>query len=412
MLSTLLHRPVRDRTGAAARVVDMVVDLAAGDHPPVTALLVEERGGQRLLSGDQDILLGDDDALFVPDLDAARPIAPDALDRLVLLRRDVLDALVIDVAHRRVTRANDLWLAPAGGRVVLAAVDTSAGAVWRRLSRGRLASGESTGCWDWRDIEFLRGAPAAPRRGRDYHRRIARLQPAQIARLAEAVPYLYAAELLTLLPDPLAADVLEVTEATRQLQVFEELPDDEAVRLLALMAPDVAADLVGRLGPARARALLEAMPPARAARLIELLRYAEDTVGAIMTNDVVAVPEGLTAGEATRFLRDRLCEPDFVYFVYVVADETSRRLVGVLTLRDLLAADPAQPLADLMRRDPEALGALEDARAGARRVTESHLAALPVVGRGGALLGAVTVDAAIALIAPGAWRAQAPRVFS
>src|SRR5919108_469537 len=92
--------------------------------------------------------------------------------------------------------------------------------------------------------------------GAGAHLRVARLQPGEIAQLAAAVPYLHAAELLKLLPDPLATRTLELMSPERQLQVFEELDEEEATKMLALMSPDDAADLLGRLDAGAARRFL------------------------------------------------------------------------------------------------------------------------------------------------------------
>jgi magnesium transporter len=209
-----------------------------------------------------------------------------------------------------------------------------------------------------------------------------------------------------------AADALAEMTAERQVQVLEEVDEAQAVRLLALMAPDRAADLLALLDPDRAKRYLELLPEDRAARIVDLLRYPEETAGGIMTNLVVVVPAGLTVAEARHVLRDRLAEPDFVNFVYVVDGDQERRLLGVLSLRNLLLADDTARIEDVMRRDLETIDPLEPARRAAERVTNSHLAAVPVVDRDGRLLGVVTIDAAVAQVAPQAWAAQAPRVFS
>src|SRR5207244_3617876 len=160
-------------------------------------------------------------ALRVDDLTASVPAPQEALDRLLLLKRDILDALVLDLEHRHAARANDLWLREDEGRLLLRGVDLSAWAILRRVARGALGRGADRHLLDWKHVEFLRGDPTAARAGRDYHRRVASLPPRQIAGLTEALPYLHAAELLLLLPDALAADVLEAMSPERQLQVFE-----------------------------------------------------------------------------------------------------------------------------------------------------------------------------------------------
>ena len=160
------------------------------------------------------------------DLAAALPTPAESLAQAVLLKRDVLDALVLDLGQRRAARANDLWLQEENGQLLLRGVDLSAAAVLRRLTFGRLGRGDERRMVDWHDVEFLRGDPRAAQAGQDYHRQIGRLPPAEIARLSEAPPYLHATELLTLLPDSVAADALEAMSTERQLQVLEELDED------------------------------------------------------------------------------------------------------------------------------------------------------------------------------------------
>ncbi len=178
------------------------------------------------------------------------------------------------------------------------------------------------------------------------------------------------------------------------------------------MAPDLAADLVGRLHTDHAKKLLDRLEPARSARIVELLRYAEDVVGGIMTNDVLCVPASLTVAEAREALRERLREPDFIVFIYVVEDEDSRRLRGVITLRALVTAPETQRIEEIMNPYLVTLRSREPARDAAYRVLTSHLAALPVTNRDGRLLGVLTVDGAVAQVAPASFSAQAPRVFS
>ena len=137
--------------------------------------------------------------------------------------RDIRDALVIDLVNRTTTRATDLQLNDSDGQLRLTATDAGIGAMLRRISRGLYKRVDRKALHDWRYIEFLRGDPQAVTSGARYHLRIARLSAGEIARLADYIPYLHAAELLMLLPDPKAADVLEAMSAERRLQVFEEL---------------------------------------------------------------------------------------------------------------------------------------------------------------------------------------------
>ena len=138
MLSALLRRRLADRNGHRARLLDLAVDLSAGDYPPVTRLLFAgPRGRQMELPW--TAVIGSDwrlGRLRVTDLTSGRAAPGEALKRTVLLKRDVLDALLLDVEHRHTMRANDLWLHQDDDRLWLRGADISPWAVLRRLARG------------------------------------------------------------------------------------------------------------------------------------------------------------------------------------------------------------------------------------------------------------------------------------
>jgi magnesium transporter len=414
MLSDFLHFRLTDEKRRRGQLVDLALDLSAGDYPPVSRLIVRTRSKQPLsLDWDQVRKLDwTHRHIVVRDLTAGPAAPSEALTRTVLARRDILDALVVDVGGRQTMRANDLWFRETDGQLRLAGADTSPWAVLRRLGRGFLGRGRERRLVDWKDLEFLRGDPRAASAGRDYHRRITRLQPPEIARLLDDLPYLHAAELLTLIPDPLAADTLEVMTADRQTQVIQVLEEDQAVRLITLMASEAAADLLGNLKPDTAQRLLLQIPDEQRRLIVELLRYPADTAGGIMTNQLVCMPLSMNVADARRDLKQQIATTDFVHYLYVVDDLATRHLEGVVALHDFALAGDEQLVASLMNRRLTTIDALAPAAEAARRVAEQHLAALPVTSRDGNLLGAITVDAAMAQIAPASWRDQAPRVFS
>lgn len=413
MFSQLLRCDITDEQGGQAKLLDLSVALLDSDYPPVTRLFFNNERKKHSLPWDQ-VQSIDLEAcrIQVKDLKASDPLVGGSLGKDVLLGDDVLDALVLDLQNRQATRANDLWLEGDENRLELRAADTGLHGFLRRLSGGRYVRISKEALCDWKYVEFLRGDPDAVRNGEGYHLRVARLPPGEIARLTDMLPYLHAAELITLLPDAKAVDALEVLSPERQLQVFEELEEKQALELLNLMAPDIAADLLGRLPTKLMRRYLERLPEKESARLIELLRYPEDTVGGIMTNDAIYASAGLTVAEAREKLKEPLKTPDFVFIVYVVDNDKSRRLRGLISLRNILTADDEQRLEEIMDPYLTTLNPLGSATEAAYRVIDSHMAALPVVGEDGKLLGLVTVDAAIIQVAPPNWRTQAPRIFS
>src|SRR5438105_8070760 len=108
MLSDLLRFRLEDASGKLAKLVDLAVDPSVADYPPVTRVLIRSDDGTCQLPWDG---VGADwprRALRVDDLTASVPAPQEALDRLLLLKRDILDALVLDLEHRHAARANDL----------------------------------------------------------------------------------------------------------------------------------------------------------------------------------------------------------------------------------------------------------------------------------------------------------------
>jgi CBS domain-containing protein len=413
MLSQLRRFDLTDDHGRKARLSDLSVDVLEGDYPTVTRLYFRKAKKTSSLSWeDVESIDWSSRTIKVANLNDCQRESAKSMASQVLLHDGILDALILDLQNRRATRANDLCLEEEDGKLLLRSADTGMSALLRRLTGGRYGRLSSDTLYDWKYVEFLRGDPEAVRSEAGRHLRIGRLPPGEIARLTDPLPYLHAAELITLLADPKAADTLEAMMPERQLQVFEELKEDQAIRLLALMAPDIATDLVGRLQTKTMRRYLERLPKKQAERIIELLRYPEDTVGGIMTNDVVYARGSLTVAEAREALRGPLKDPDFVFLIYIVANEKSRKLRGLISIRNLITAQDNELLEEIMDPYLTTLDPLARAGEAAYRVIDSHLAALPVVGKEGQLLGVVTVDAAVAQVAPPSWSTQAPRVFS
>jgi CBS domain-containing protein len=409
-LSFLRHLEIVDAHGHRAPLRDLAIDLH-GDYPAVMRLLVSNGGAARETAADGLHIAGSGRELRVHDLTVA-PSSLAARDaNEVLLINDVLDTLVIDLKGRGPARVNDVLLECGETGLQVKAVDTSARGIVRRLTRGGWPAPSVSDLTDWRHVVFLHGTPMGPTNNATCGR-IARLPAGEIARLSSALPYLHTAELIGLLPFRVGAEVLEVLAPERQLQVFEELDDEYARRVLAVLAPDTVADLLARLEPGLARQHLGRLPESRRRLVSELLQYPAQTVGAVMTNDVVLLPESATIAEASRLLRESLETPAFVYYAYVVDTLESRRLRGMVTLRKLLTGNPGASLQDVMNPYLTVLAPLGALGPACQEVIDNRVQALPVVGDDGRILGAVTADAALAHIAPATWRTRTRHLFS
>src|SRR5207244_3476871 len=134
-----------------------------------------------------------------------------------------------------------------------------------------------------------------------------------------------------------------------QVSVIEHMDNDRASEILQEMPPDEVADILAELPDEHAQALLKLMEREEAADVQELLAYDEDTAGGLMTTEVVAVAETLTAEECIEELRRLEPDAESIYYVFVV--DSDEHLRGVLSLRDLIVAPPRTPLSEIMARD-------------------------------------------------------------
>jgi magnesium transporter len=156
------------------------------------------------------------------------------------------------------------------------------------------------------------------------------------------------------------------------------------------MEPDDAADVVEELGEEEAEELLSEMEPSDAYQVRELLSYPPDTAGGRMTPEFVSISPDLTIAVAMRLIRAKAPDAETIYYVYV----TDRRgqLLGVVSLRELVVADPQRTIGQVMRRQVIRLPATADQEEAARLLMEHNFLALPVVDDDGRLLGVITSD--------------------
>ena len=412
-LSQAIGRPVLDRNGEPiGRVADLLV--AVGDrYPPVTGLVALTDGRQIFLPWTSvDHLDAAGARLSTPTIDIDKFLQR---PNEILLKADLMDKQIVDIDGRKVVRVNDLRLDEIEGRLHLVAVDVGAAGLLRRLGmEGRyrtLARNLSLPVperyIDWEDVDPVETSIASIKL-RVPHAGLAELHPADLATIIDQLAPRDRAGVLASLDDEAAADVFEEMEPETQVDVLEDLDPARAADILEEMSPDDAADLVADLSDESREEILALMERDEAEELGELLAYPEDTAGGMMTTEFVALSAALTCAKAIDRLRAMEPDAETIYYVYVTDDED--RLVGVLSLRDLIVAPPATPVADVMLAEPVTVGALADEDEVAEVVAHYNLLAVPVVDTGGRLVGIVTVDDAMDAILPDAWRKRLPRL--
>ena len=409
-LSQVLGRPIRDLEGErVATVKDIIVRLGAGDHPPVTGLVARYRRRDFFLPRWHISALNQQGARLNSDILDLRPFV--RRESEVLLARDVLDKQLIDVDGKRVVRVNDVQIIEAAGDWRVTGADVSLQGLWRRLApAGFAGSKRPVEVLDWADVGYL-ATDASTVQLKSSSDKLARLHPVEIARLAEALSYHHGSEVVESLDDETAAETLEEMPAESQARILSDMDQERAADILEWMSPDEAADVLGDLPEDKAEELLGLMEQDEQADVVELLPYEDDTAGGLMTTEFVTLPRALTVGEALARLREMAETPNMIYYLYVVEEENSWKLVGVIALRSLILADLSMPLEEVMRTEFQQADPEEPAKEVAQRIAEYNLLALPVIDESGDILGIITVDDAMEILLPKDWRQRLPRLF-
>ncbi|MBE0528635.1 MAG: CBS domain-containing protein, partial [Thermoleophilia bacterium] len=173
--------------------------------------------------------------------------------------------------------------------------------------------------------------------------------------------------------------------------------------------PDDAADLLADLPDDRRQHFIAMMEKDDAEEMCELLSYPEHSAGGIMTTDYAWARLDDTAAHAIERLREQEPEAETVYYIYVV--DRSENLRGVFSLRELLMTPPEKRVREFMTENPVSVRTDASEEAITNVMAKYNLLALPVVGDEGELHGIITIDDAIDLVLPLAWKKRLPRIF-
>lgn len=415
-LSQIINQPVWDARGQRlGRCTDILVMERESGAPRVAAVaMAPNQGEQRLIPAERV-------AWIKPAVILRNGLGEpyQATGHELRLRGQVMDRQIVDIEGRQLVRVNDLQLArnDRDERYYLTGVAVGTAGLLRRLgieslieSALRLVGRDlKSRVIPWHQVAPVQ--PDAPIRLKVTRDKIQQMDPVDLAEIISELDLPSGMALLESLDMESVADAMQEIGLELQGSVLAAMPSDRAADVLEEMDPDDAADLLASLEGEERDAYLELMEEEESDEVERLLAYPEDTAGGIMTTEFTLLPAGLTAGEALALLRssERAREDEIMYYVHITDEDG--RLRGVVSLRDLVMADPAASVEGLMETHPIAVEPETSQRDVARLVARYDLLAVPVVDAEGVLQGIVTVDDAIDAVIPTAWKKRLPRFF-
>ncbi len=220
--------------------------------------------------------------------------------------------------------------------------------------------------------------------------------PADLAEWLEELTEIQRTAIFDLLDSEQAALVLGELDLDTQADLVSALGAEKAGHIIEEMSSDEAADLLAELSPEAQGQILSELEAEDAADMRELLEYDPDTAGGIMTTEYITLQSDMTAQAAIEHLREVGPDAETIYYVYVI--DGGGRLVGVISLRDLIVARPDTRISGVMGTKVLSVYVDQDQEEVARTVSKYDLLAIPVVDRQERLLGVITVDDVIDVI--------------
>ncbi len=216
------------------------------------------------------------------------------------------------------------------------------------------------------------------------------LHPYDQARIFEDLEKDVRLQIYTYLSPEEVADVMEHIDYDEIEPFFTEMAPPFAAQVFAEMSTDDAVDIFNELDKDKVASFLTIMDDDAADEIKDLLHYEEKTAGSIMTTEFVVVKAGMTIREAMVHLRTEAPDAETIYYTYVIDED--KRLVGVISLRDLIISEEEWLISDVMNERVVSVSVGEDQEEIARMVRDYDFLALPVVDFQDHLLGIITVD--------------------
>ena len=218
----------------------------------------------------------------------------------------------------------------------------------------------------------------------------AEMNEIDIARFIEELPTERALLAFRTLPKDLEMDVFAELDGDTQQHIIASMTDQELSTIMEELWVDDAVDMLEELPATLVKKVLRLASPETRAQINEFLRYPENSVGSIMTAEFTDLRRDMLVEDAIKRLRRTGEDRETIYICYVIDD--TRHLEGVVTVKDLLLAGDATPVAELMKPDVIGLSTTDDQEEAVRLIAKYSFISLPVVDAENRLVGIVTVD--------------------
>lgn len=351
--SKILYKNIHNISGSViGKLNDLILDF---NESKPTVKAIEVKNGKRLsyVSSDSLEVYKDDNEKYYIKLNSnSINVMPEPQEEF-FLARDFLDKQIVDINGKKVERVNDVRIGVVYGSWNIVAVDIGFRGLLRRLGveypairiAGFLKKEFRNKLIHWDYVQTL----TTETKNLQLSKPMSKLKTLHAADIADIIEELDKAGQIALfnsLDDETAAEVLEELETEVQVSLVDNMSDEKASDILEIMPSDEAADILEEIEDVRAEKLLVQMETENSDEIRELMEYDEKTVGSIMAKEFIAFLPDMTAEEALLSLKENKPKEDTLNYIYII--NNNNKLIGVVTLLELVTANPKFKLYDLM----------------------------------------------------------------
>lgn len=226
-------------------------------------------------------------------------------------------------------------------------------------------------------------------------RQVKKLKASNLISVIERLNETERAIVFRVLPKALALEVFESLAPALQSELIEELSSEEVSVIFSKLDPDDRVGLLDELPASVAQLLLTGLSAKERNLTGEVLGYAQGSIGRRMSPEYIAVKASDSVSQAIAKVRSRLQNAETIYTLPVI--DSSKQLIGVVSLRDLMKAPARTKVARIMQ-EPLMVNASDDEELAARTCSDLKVLALPVVDKERRLVGILTVDDALRIL--------------
>lgn len=405
-LTELLSKRVYDKNDEKLGKIKDVVISPNKTYPKIEAIKIKANGEFYFIPSSYIAEINDTKVVLTTSLEDV--IQYPKQDSQIKLSRDILDRQVVDMEGSKIRRVNDVEISYKMGDYYIIGVDIGVNGLFRRLGMGGLSRkiNHQDNIIAWKDIDSLDFSNLKLKVSK---KKLRRLHPADIADIVDDLGISDSMSILNSLDEESAADAFEEISPEKQKTILTEMEEKDAADLVDEMSPDDAADLLATISDEKKEEILELMDPEESQELRELLEYPENTAGGVMTTEYASIRGNKSTREVMDEIRKIADDVETIYYIYILS--ANEKLEGVVTIRELLLNDDNTMIYEYMNRDLVSVNVNEEENEVAKIVAKYNLIALPVIDEDDRMKGIITVDDAIDIILPTAWKKRLPKMF-